>query len=247
MIPRTYVLMLRYPREEAEAAVAASNSYAEVLRRLGLRAAGGNHAPLRRYVDQIWRIPTHHFGTRPRVAIVNERVPLQAILVKDSTFSRRSLKQRLYSEGLKERSCEFCGQTELWYGCRMSLILDHINGIHDDNRLENLRILCPNCAATLDTHCGRKKRFEDRLCEGCGQAFHPRSRTQCFCSRACGCRHNRRRRGPQPHWRKVPRPPLEQLLEEVESLGFLGTGRLHGVSDQAIRKWIRAYRESEEK
>jgi hypothetical protein len=40
----------------------------------------------------------------------------------------------------------------------MSLIIDHINGVGDDNRLENLQIVCPNCAATLDTHCGRKNR-----------------------------------------------------------------------------------------
>jgi len=44
----------------------------------------------------------------------------------------------------------------------MSLILDHINGKRDDHRIENLRILCPNCAATLETHCGRKNRLMSR-------------------------------------------------------------------------------------
>jgi ribosomal protein S27AE len=66
------------------------------------------------------------------------------------------LKERLFNEGLKDRQCEQCGQGELWRGRSMSLILDHINGIPDDNRIENLQIVCPNCAATLDTHCGRK-------------------------------------------------------------------------------------------
>jgi hypothetical protein len=42
----------------------------------------------------------------------------------------------------------------------MSIILDHINGVRDDHRLENLRMVCPNCAATLDTHCGRRNRIE---------------------------------------------------------------------------------------
>ena len=52
----------------------------------------------------------------------------------------------------------------------MSLILDHINGVADDNRLENLQIVCPNCAATLDTHCGRANRLPvgDRACLRCG-------------------------------------------------------------------------------
>ena len=49
------------------------------------------------------------------------------------------------------RRCELCGQTESWRGRTMALILDHVNGVPTDNRLENLRIVCPNCAATLDT------------------------------------------------------------------------------------------------
>ena len=67
------------------------------------------------------------------------------------------LKKRLYIEGLKKRECELCGQGEEWKGKKMSLILDHINGVHDDNRLINLRIVCPNCNATLETHAGKNK------------------------------------------------------------------------------------------
>ena len=78
-------------------------------------------------------------------------------IVEGSTYSRGRLKQGPYNAGLKTRRCELCGQDELWRGRPMSLILDHINGVPTDNRLENLRIVCPNCAATLETHCGRKK------------------------------------------------------------------------------------------
>jgi hypothetical protein len=151
------------------------------------------------------------------------------------------LKARLYAEGLKERRCALCGQGEEWQGRRMSLILDHVNGIADDNRLENLRIVCPNCNATLDTHCGRNaKLLADRQCTRCGRTFRPGYGSQRYCSRECGMRWERPR-GPRPATRRVERPPYEQLLEEIEELGWAGTGRKYGVSDNAIRKWVRGY------
>ncbi len=152
--------MPRYSEKEARAAVAVSLSYSEVLRRLGMRPAGGNHALLRKWVDEIWKIPTDHFdpGAAANKNLHKSAKPLAEILIKGSSYSRGKIKQRLFEAGLKRRVCEMCGQGETWRGRRMSLILDHINGVPDDNRLDNLRIVCPNCAATLDTHCGRKNR-----------------------------------------------------------------------------------------
>jgi len=65
------------------------------------------------------------------------------------------LKDRLYKNGIKEKKCELCGQDENWNGKKLTLILDHINGINDDNRIENLRIVCPNCNATFETNGGK--------------------------------------------------------------------------------------------
>jgi len=123
----------------------------------------------------------------------------------------------------------------------MALILDHINGIPDDNRLENLRIVCPNCAATFDTHCGRKNKMEERRCVRCGGTFLARSVKQDFCSRQCGTRHDRGRRDPHPQTRKVERPSYEQLMADVKSMSFVAIGRKYGVTDNAVRKWIRWY------
>jgi hypothetical protein len=164
------------------------------------------------------------------------------LLVRDSTHHRGYLKRRLFNEGLKKRRCEFCGQDELWRGRRMALILDHANGIATDNRIENLRILCPNCAATLDTHCGRKNRMPpiERSCARCGRVFIPNYLRQRYCGRDCGQR-GPRSHAPQPERRKVERPPYEQLVREVEASGYLATGRRYGVSDNAVRKWIRWY------
>ena len=171
--------------------------------------------------------------------------PLVEILVSDSTYSRGKLKQRLFEEGLKQRVCEMCGQDEEWNGQRMSLILDHINGVPDDNRIENLRIVCPNCAATLDTHCGRKNRREPvfRSCECCGNEFTVKYRGHRYCSRACGTRWDRSelRGKPVPESRKVARPPLERLMREIAATSYVAVGRKYGVSDNAVRKWIRFY------
>jgi hypothetical protein len=236
----------RYDEQTARAAVETSLSYSEALRKLGLRPAGGNHKLFRRYVDEVWKIPTSHFDqARVRTQSLRQRVaiPLVEVLVEGSSYSRHSLKARLYEAGLKYRRCEVCGQGELWRGESMSLILDHINGVPDDNRLENLRILCPNCNATLDTHCGRKNVTTPRTrnCELCGREFAPKYRGHAYCSSACGSRHANRHRKPRPESRKVERPSYEQLLKELSEMSVLAVGRKYGVSDNAVRKWLRWY------
>lgn len=189
-------------------------------------------------------ISTDHFnenwvlrGPRPRNA-----TPLYEVLVENSHYNRTKLKERLYEAGLRRRQCELCGQGEEWNGHQMSLILDHINGVATDNRLENLRIVCPNCAATLPTHCGRKNRLtrEKRNCLYCGREFTARYATHRYCSQACGV-HCKGPREPRPERRKVERPSYEQLMDDVAEMSFVAIGRKYGVSDKAVRKWIRWY------
>jgi hypothetical protein len=165
--------------------------------------------------------------------------------VDGSDYRRDQLKRRLYSAGLKQPSCELCGQGELWYGKQMSLVLDHINGVGNDNRLENLQIVCPNCAATLDTHCGRNTPRR-RDCPSCGKSFAPRDLRHRYCSLACwGDVVSKAQSGvPQPSRRKVPRPSSEQLNQDLQTMSYCAVGRKYGVSDNAVRKWVRWYEQA---
>ena len=228
----------KYDEEQARAAIAASLSWAESLRRLGLCPTGGAWRVLKKHATA-WQISTAHFlpNGRPPAS----RRSLEEMLVEHSPVRGTSLKERLYRAGLKTRECELCGQGELWHGLRMSLILDHINGVRDDNRLENLRIVCANCNATLDTHCGRNGRrppIEPRDCELCGTTYTPNFEKQRFCSQICGSRHPRS--GPRMTTRRVERPALSELLTMVARQGYEAVGRDFGVSGNAIRKWIAA-------
>jgi hypothetical protein len=202
--------------------------------------SGGSHLILRKYA-RMWAIPTDHFDPYAR-ARTRPGLPLDEILVRGSTFSRGHLKRRLLREGIKQPICELCGQGHIWRGRRMSLVLDHINGVRDDHRLENLRMLCPNCNATLDTHCGRNKPHElpRRPCWRCGVSFVPSTETQRYCSRTCGAGGDRIG-GPRPELRRVERPTYERLMAELAASSYVAVGRRYGVSDNAIRKWVRAY------
>ena len=90
--------------------------------------------------------------------VPQKSIPLEQILIRGSTYrGNATLRKRLIEAGLLEPQCAECGLTT-WRGRPLPLHLDHINGDHTDNRLENLRILCPNCHAITDTWCARNRK-----------------------------------------------------------------------------------------
>ena len=94
----------------------------------------------------------------------DQKYPLDEVLTENSTYSRTNLKKRLVNENLIEYKCACCGIGPEWNGKPMPLILDHINGVNNDNRLENLRFVCSNCDTQLDTYKSRNiKKKNGRL------------------------------------------------------------------------------------
>lgn len=165
--PRTYIIVRNdhakrsYTDQQLSDAVAESFSIAGVLRKLHLRPAGGNYELVKRRIQELGLSTTHFTGKqwlKGKRNHTTRKRSLQDILVKESTYTTTSdLKRRLLAEGLFERVCSACGLTE-WQGQPIPLEIDHINGARRDNRLENLRLLCPNCHALTMTYRGKNKR-----------------------------------------------------------------------------------------
>lgn len=134
-----------------------ARSYRDLLLRVGLKPAGGNYSHIQRIIrEQNIKLPKYQ-GTgwsRGLRGIGKPRIAIENILRKDSYFQSYKLKKRLWIAGLKKRKCELCGWSKFAPGGRLPLELDHINGDRYDNRLENLRILCPNCHSIQPTHRG---------------------------------------------------------------------------------------------
>ena len=85
------------------------------------------------------------------------RIPLDDLLINDRKTGRRHLKKRLFGAGLLQDFCHECGLRE-WRGQRLPLELHHVNGAPNDNRLQNLTLLCPNCHSLTPNYCGKNKK-----------------------------------------------------------------------------------------
>lgn len=145
---------------ELKNAVTASHSIRSVIVKLGLVPAGGNYVQINTRIKQL-KLSTKHFtGKGWKLNNHNPTVPAQRlseILIRNSVYQSHKLKKRLIAEGLRSARCELCKWAERSEDGRIPIELDHINGDRTDNRLSNLRILCPNCHSLQPTHRGRNK------------------------------------------------------------------------------------------
>lgn len=150
-----------WTEEELRNAIKGSFSVRAVLKKLLLVPAGGNYVQIQHAIKD-YDIDTKHFKGRAWNKglkwTTKSRIPLDQVLCKESRIQSFKLKSRLFEAGLKPKHCELCRWCQISKDGRIPLELDHINGDRYDNRLENLRILCPNCHSLQATHRGRNKK-----------------------------------------------------------------------------------------
>lgn len=136
-------------------------SMRQVLLKLGLVEAGGNYQHVQRIIRELNLDTSHFLGkgwAKNQRFSFRKKISFREIMVKNSSYQSHKLKERLFIEGIKQKACELCGWNLKSLDGRIPLELDHINGVHTDQRLSNLRILCPNCHALQLTHRGRNKK-----------------------------------------------------------------------------------------
>lgn len=152
----------RWTDGELIVAVEGSGSYRQVIFKLNLIPAGGNYSHIVRKIKELELDTSHFYGKNwnrdGHFSFHLPETPTEQWLVKGSTVQSNTLKRRLFRDGLKHPKCELCGWAKTSEDGRIPVELDHINGDRLDNRLENLRILCPNCHSLQPTHRGKNKK-----------------------------------------------------------------------------------------
>ncbi len=88
------------------------------------------------------------------------KLPLDLVLKNNS---RGQIKKRLLQDGILENVCSECGLRDYWNDKPIVMHLDHINGVNNDNRITNLRMLCPNCHSQQETYAGRNARKKGNM------------------------------------------------------------------------------------
>lgn len=201
-----------FNKEDLENLIKISISFADVLRALNLDISSGNYRSLKNRLlkenisyEHIQNgINFHKKKLPPRT-----KMPLTEILVENSFYNPTCLKERLIKNQLLMLKCNICNLEPIWNNVYLCLQLDHINGISTDNRLENLRLLCPNCHSQTNTYAARNKK--------------PKPKKEII-------------KIPYIKPTKINWPSDEELMLMIKNHNCVKVAKQLGVSDTAIKK-----------
>lgn len=208
-------------------AVNNSFCYMELARNLGFKTNGNVYSRLRKLIIKYDADISHFCKNKKSMAIL--KVDITEYLSNKRKIKPLILKEKLIEHKIKHHQCEICNNTT-WNNQPMPIELHHIDGNRDNNLLDNLQILCPNCHAQTDNHAGKKAKHKPKQIKycTCGNIILTGRgkvcKTCCYSSR-----------------RKVNWPTKEQLLHDIH-LPVTKIAQKYNVSDTTIRNWMIKYK-----
>lgn len=221
-------LVRQYSKEELEKMVKESCSMRELQRKIGYKSIGANFETVQKVLDE-YGISTAHFTGVAKGMI--KRTP-ENVFIKNSTANQAVLRRWYIKGNYTEYKCAICGLPAEWNGKPLTLTLDHINGDNHDDRLENLRWICPNCDRQTDTFAGKnvekikETHTRKKYCIDCGKEISNQS------IRCTSC-ENKKRIIP---FEEMP-VTREELKILIRTMPFTKIAEKYHVTDNAVRRW----------
>lgn len=218
-----------WTEEEFIEAVKNSTNYSQVMRKLKIGIHGNNHKTIKRWISNL-QLDISHF-CKPVPPGPTIRKTFDECFCVGSVTGRGFLKRTILAKNLFPYECSICHLSS-WLDQKITLQLDHINGVNNDHRLENLRFLCPNCHSQTPTFAGKRVNnyLPEKFCPDCASPIKP-DRQRC---RKCSLKAN----PPPQHMSKIQWPEPEILLQRVKESSYVKVGKELGVSDSGVRRHL---------
>ena len=231
---------IKYSKEALEKAVESSKCISDVMFLIsGKRRGGAVFDHIKRKIKE-YEIDTSHFLGKAAYAGPNQngkckkKLP-EEILVDgyESRAPSHLLRRALIESGIKY-ICFECGIDPIWNSKELVLQIHHMDGNWSNCKKENMVFLCPNCHTQTESYCNYES---GNRCANCKKKISFKSK---WCLKCSGLFRKRDKKVEN-------RPNLETLLNETEEFGYVKTGKKYGVSDNAVRNWIKNYQMSNQK
>lgn len=212
-------------KEQLQKLLTESSSLAEVISKLSLAICGAQYKNLSKRIKEDTLDISHFSNLRfTKKAIAIQMLPDEIIFCENSTVTRNCVKNRIKKEKIMPYECKKCSNNGTWQNEKLSLQLEHINGIRNDNRVENLCWLCPNCHSQTSTFAGKNIKMS-RI-----SIYKPRTKPSDI----------------NPNWRsdkasiqptKITWPNIEEMKRLVWQKSLNSLSKILGVSDVSVARY----------